>query len=218
MSNYHCYQIPPEYQESPIIWDSDIIGEFYGVAIFGNPDFREHYPESVESVRNFIMRELWINADEITDYLEYYGIKPEHKKRFSALDIAKIYRIKNAEARGDIPENDAITEIMEIVTGEAWEMYTIRGCVQRDWNILFCPKSTPRETINTIECEYFNTGAEWKIEELGGDRIYTHDWDEDGIKKEIADYISMETDEENISICLHWFKGWRKTATYGERW
>lgn len=209
---YHCYQVPPEYQESPLIWGDCIADE---IAVTGNPDFADLLPANVESVKNYITRNYWVDADEITGYLITYGVKPEHKKKFSALDIARIYKIKNAESRGDMPENDAITEIMGIVTGESWDLCTIRGCCQSDWAIAIYPARLADYVAGEFETAFFNMGTEWTIdpETVDAVNIYAYTMDP---AREIAEFMTYETGE-NITpdnIVLHWFAGWKKTPVY----
>lgn len=91
------------------------------------------------------------------------------------------------------------------MTGIEYQVKTIRGCCQGDWNYLYCPATYDAKTIECIETEYFNTGSEYMVhdddtdpegpENITGYCVYVHEWTDDGIRKELANCIGCNPED-----------------------
>ena len=115
--------------------------------------------------------------------------------------------------------------VLSIVTGEEWSCKQIRGCCQPEWNCIFYPVAQwSKEAIEEFEVEYFNTGTEWIVddgdfdpesdipENINSCSVYCTAWNEDGIKKQIADGEGLDMED----IVLYAFEGYAKTPLYRE--
>ena len=190
-----AYQVAPEYQESPLYlfdeWSE-------GLEIYGNRDFKRRTSAKFDEVL-----ECLENCD-FSDF-EFTGCKAERLE-----ELCNKYG-----TRGALDEQ-IIAEALSIVTGQKWEYRQICGVCQSDWNcIYYQPEAWTEKALQYFETEYFNTGDEWRIEDEEGDNlgnIYTHEWDDDGKKIEIAECIGVDPEE----VTLYLFDGWTKTAKYKE--
>jgi hypothetical protein len=104
-----------------------------------------------------------------------------------------------------------ILRALHLVTGKRYEKRTIRGCCQGDWQEIYYPVNDyTRDMLYNLETEYFNTGTEWIMNDDSS--IYCYSWNNDGIRKEIAD--AAGTTPENV--ILQAFTGWKRTPEYAE--
>lgn len=190
-----AYQVAPEYQESPL-WLFDEVPE--GMEIYGNRDFKRRTSAKFDEVL-----ECLENGD-FSDF-EFTGCKAERLE-----ELCNKYGTRGAD------DEYIIAEALSIVTGQKWEYRQISGCCQSDWNyIYYRPEEWTEKALKYFEIEYFNTGDEWRIEGEEGDdlwNIYTHEWNDDGKKREIAENIGVDTGD----VTLYLFDGWTKTAKYRE--
>lgn len=190
-----AYQISPEYRESPLSSFDDCLE---GLEIYGNRDYIRRTSETFDEVLNCL------------DYGDFSAFEFTGHKAERLEDLCNEYYTQGAN-------NEAIiTEALSIVTGQRWEYKQISGCCQSDWNyIYYRPDEWTEKEIEYLESEYFNTGDEWQLEDEEGDdfgNIYTHEWNDDGKKQEIAE--NMGVDPEDVT--LYFFDGWTKTAKYKE--
>jgi hypothetical protein len=104
-----------------------------------------------------------------------------------------------------------ILRALHLVTGKRYEKHTIQGTCQSDWQEVYFPVAdyTP-ELLRMLEVEYFNLGSEWIINDDWS--MYCYSWNNDGIRKEIAD--AAGTTPENV--ILQAFTGWKRTPEYAE--
>lgn len=194
-----AYQIAPEYQKSPLDTFNEIPGgEDEDLEIYGNSDFK---------------RQTSITFDKVLKCLEYgdfsdfelTGYKAERLK-----ELCNKYGTRGADNK------QIISEALSIVTGQKWEYKQICGCCQSDWNyIYYRPEEWTEKALQYFEVEYFNMGDEWRIEDEEGDNlgnIYTHEWDDDGKKMEVAECMGVNSED----VTLYLFDGWKKTAKYKE--
>lgn len=63
--------------------------------------------------------------------------------------------------------DDTLVDILTIVTNKKWEMATIRGYNQGDWNDIFYVKN--EIDVENIEARYFGLWTEWEISDDDGD-------------------------------------------------
>lgn len=190
-----AYQVAPEHQESPL----SLFDEWSeGLEIYGNRDFERRTSAKFDEVL-----ECLENGD-FSDF-EFTGCKADRLE-----ELCNKYYTQSAN-------NEAIiAEALSIVTGQKWKYKQISGCCQSDWNyIYYRPEEWPEKALEYFEVEYFNTGDEWHIEDEEGDDlgfVYTHEWNDDEQKREIAENIGVDPDE----VTLYLFDGWTRTANYKE--
>ena len=190
-----AYQIAPEYQESPLMFFDEVLE---GMEIYGNRNYIRRTSETFDEV---------LECLEHGDFgeLEIAGYKAERLE-----DLCNKYGTQGAN------NNAIIAEALSIVTGKEWEYKQISGCCQSDWNYIYYRTDEWKEkALEYFEIEYFNTGDEWRIEDEEGDDLgsgYTHEYNDDEKKREIAENIGVDPDE----VTLYLFDGWTKKAKYKE--
>jgi hypothetical protein len=226
----YAAQIPPEYQESPLFTIPEAFPE--DIAVFGNRDFREHWPEKIERVV------YALESDEIGGFLydvnngdfDYYEnereifedyLSPDGRGPYTDAEIDQLSAIFSEYGYSRRDENKLICAALEIVTGHPYECSTIRGNCQGDWQeIIYPAEDWSRDALRAFETEYFNTGSEWTVDEdgeSGGDpdaisgfSVYCHGWSAEEIAREIADAAGCKPEE----VVLFEFGGWTRTAKY----
>lgn len=225
----YARQISPEYQESPLFIDECFPDN---IAVCGNRDFNEHIPDIFKTVSEVLENgelaemledikacEWYKNATEaITDYL------PPVKGRYStnAVHALKNYVCEYATCPR-CEEERILLCVLAIVTGKKWDSKIIRGCCQSDWNYIYYPVDEwSKEALEAFETEYFNTGTEWIVhdeegtpeapEEINGFSMYCISWNDEGIRKEIADVTGGNPQD----VVLYAFDGYIQTAKYRE--
>ena len=190
-----AYQAAPEYQESPL-WLFDEVLE--GLEIYGNRDYIRRTSATFDEVLECL------DHGDFSD-LEIAGDKAERME-----ELCNKYGTRGADDEG------IIAEALSIVTGQRWEYKQISGIYQSDWNyIYYRPDEWTEKALEYFEIEYFNTGDEWRIEDEEGDdlgSVYTHEWNDDEQKREIAENIGVDPGD----VTLYLFDGWTKTAKYKE--
>lgn len=190
-----AYQIAPEYQESPLYAFAEMPDN---LEICGNSDYKRHTSATFDAV---------LKCLEYGDFsgLEFTGYKADRLE-----ELCNKYGTQGAD------HELIIAEALSIVTGQKWEYKEICGACQSEWNcIYYQPEEWTEKELKYFAIEYFNTGDEWRIEDDEGNEfwnIYTHEWDEDGKKKEIAECIGVYPKD----VTLYLFDGWTKTANYKE--
>ena len=190
-----AYQIAPEYQESPLYMFDEMPEE---LEIYGNKDYECHTSATFDEVLKCL------EYGDFSDF-EFTGYKAERME-----ELCNKYGTRGAD------DECIIAEALSIVTGQKWEDKKISGCCQSDWNyIYYRPEDWTAKALEYFEIEYFNTGDEWRIEDEEGDdmgMVYTHEWNDDERKREIAENIGVDPGE----VTLYLFDGWIKTAKYRE--
>ena len=107
-----------------------------------------------------------------------------------------------------------ILRALHIVTGKRYDVRTIRGDVQSEWNNVYYPVSDySRGELDILEADYFNTGMEWSVN-VDGDEIsvYTYNWKSADIREEIAGAV----DADPADVVLLEFTGWSRSPEYRE--
>ena len=190
-----AYQVAPEYQESPLYLFDEWLE---GLEIYGNKDYKRHTSATFDEVLECL------DYGDFSDF-EFTGHKAERMA-----ELCNKYGTRGADDEG------IIAEALSIVTGQKWEYKQISGCCQSDWNyIYYRPDECPEKALEYFEVEYFNTGDEWRIEDEEGNDFgsgYTHEWNDDEKKREIAENIGVDPGD----VTLYLFDGWTKTAKYKE--
>lgn len=230
-------QVDPEYQESPL--DCDELFP-YNAAILGNDRMNEHIPERCEKALEVLRDDsFWGDiedperaeyadaADVLGDWLPREGGEPYNADECRAFAEQLL--------RGDLDDDaDALAALMSLVEGKPWKSCTIRGSCQSEWNGLAYPVDEwPDEALSAFECEYWNTGDEWRVyevdaaalEKIGLEDVtrdelealcdlpcytYTHEWGNEKIKIEIAEAFDVAPED----VVLLKFDGYVKTPRY----
>lgn len=216
----YARQIAPEHQESPLFLGDEFFPD--DIILDGNRDYKSHMTPEYEKLMKYFDNDAW-------DY--------EHSENCNLADFLRLYRYDRPDGQpwtreqrkqwdrlfryGDMSDDSDLLEALELLTGKEWTSGSIRGCCQGDWQTIYYPvEEWTREALEWFEIEYFNTGEEWIIhdgnsepedaEEISGYCIYTHAWNDDGIKREIADAEGVEPED----VVLYRFTGWARTAKY----
>lgn len=235
MENRKIYarQIPPEYQESPLFfrWDEET---HPGLVVTGNRDYNSHTVPVWDK-----WAENWEEAADELDKLKDRGgnpwyknateaimdlLPPEHKERYTTQEIHRWKSIlADMQTCRSSEEYRPALAALELMTGHKWDTCTIRGSSQGYWqNVYYDTTLWSREALNNLEIEYFNEGAEWIVhdeeeppecpEDVQGYSVYTHAWNDDGIRREIADAAGGDPKD----VILYTFTGWTRSACYEE--
>lgn len=215
----YAMQINPEYQESVLSSvNFDIESVYPGIAVFGNRDYKDHIPENIERVMDVL------NDGELADILDSFNrrlkdyntevyknvseaiadfLQPEHKARYSTKEIHDLNNLVCSYGVYSPGEDAILLSVLNIVTGKKYQLSTIRGCCQSEWQSVLYPSDVySDETIEYLEKDYFNTGSEWIIhdeesipesaEDISGYSVYCYSWDLDGIADEIMNAVGAD--------------------------
>lgn len=220
----YARQVPPEWQESPLFWDEDINAEIYGNKNFKSitSEFFDKLPAALEDLSC-----VWDNiqsgayngaiwADELNDILPPQG-RPEYTREERRDSWPRILN------KYTFIRNDLLCDALELITGKKWSFCTLRGCCQGDWQYCIYPAAEwDGAALERLEAEYFNTGTEWIIhddenapeapEDVNGYSLYCTSWNDDGIKKEIAEAAGGSP----ADVTLYKFTEFTRIARYTE--
>ena len=213
----YAKQVPPEYQESPLFmsecWPENVF-------VFGNRHFTSH-AERLEDIKQALE-----DISDICNGYSYYGklsdVMPARDDgreytRAERLTLARLAQNFMEYGSGSDDETALLCDVLELITGQEYESATLRGCCQGDWQEIIYPAEYGREWLRDFETEYFNTGAEWRISENDPESdenyyIYTHAWNDDGTRAEIAAAAGVDPGD----VILYTFTGWSRTPEYME--
>jgi hypothetical protein len=210
----YAKQVPPEYQESPLFmedWPENVF-------VFGNRHYTAH-AERLEDIKRAL--------EDISDVCNGYGytnnlldVIPDRDdgREYTRQDRLEFVALAEEYAEtGTRDEKSVLCDVLELITGDAWEYSTLRGCCQGDWQEIIYPAKYGAEWLEQFETEYFNTGAEWRISENDPESddnyyFYSHSWNDDGIRAEIAAAAGVDPGD----VILYTFTGWIRTPEYTE--
>lgn len=191
----YAKKIKAEYTVSPF----DTYEEAFDCAIEGNDDLYSWKSFEYSNVKDVLDEgSIFLFMEETTDFNE---LKAYFDDQFCILhdlkedEVALLKKsILDYEPHSD---STALCKILTVITGSEWDWRTIRGSVQREWNIFYYnTKVWSEEDIRRLEIEYFNLGTEYECsysEDMkDSEWIYCHgsSWDED--KQEILDYFKAD--------------------------
>lgn len=202
-------QVPPEYQ-SPYL-DLD---DYPEVILDGNRDYVAHTSKAYDAIKN----NYWYALADILSEQSYfrqvedvlYYFPPIGRDKYTNEEIEKIIEILlhgGGVYMHDLNKQETC-ELLSIVSGIEYDYTTIRGSRQSDWQNMYYPKAWGDAFVGSFECEYFNEGSEWIIDDDYS--CYVHAWDEDDMRKELAEI----TGESEDNIAMFFFDGWERTAKY----
>lgn len=222
----NAYEMNPETVDYDNYFDFDGWDDFI---ITGNRDYTDYhtdydlfnrikrycieYDELLDEIDNIKLYDRYKNVTEII--YDYLGIKASTKQVHDIIETLK--KPENHCCTDYYSDDERIADLLTICEKREWTTEIIRGCCQRDCQIVFYPvDSYSDEFINYIESIYFGTGAEYKIceydnppDEVDSDNVYDDDgyfnyygsnvtWNDDLLQKEIANETGVKPDDVSI--------------------
>lgn len=205
----YARQIDPQYQDSRV-FDDDGNGVEY-INVWGNKDYQSRTSNVFNRVRECLdSGELADDIKAIAEKSQYaaFGNVTEAINSQLWRDDGKAYNTKQIGKLKQLvlrysdcksgEEDQILVDVLSIVTGEEWDYKEIHGCCQGEWNTVYYPvKYWTKESLESFEIMYFNTGSEWIVhegdteptspEEIDGCAYYCVSWNDEGIKKELAE-------------------------------
>jgi len=228
----YARQIMPEFQDSRI-FDDDGNGVEY-INVWGNKDYQSRTSSVFDRVKECL------DAGELAEDIEavmeknpsaIYGniteainnqLWRDDGKPYSTRQIGKLKQLvlQYSECRSS-EEDQILVDVLSIVTGEEWDYRNIHGCCQSEWNTVYYPvKYWTKESLDAFETMYFNTGSEWIVhegdteptspEEIDGCAYYCVSWNDEGIKKELAEAAGGNVED----VVLYKYSGSVSIPTY----
>lgn len=228
----YARQIMPEFQDSRI-FDDDGNGVEY-INVWGNKDYQSRTSSVFDRVKECL------DAGELAEDIEavmeknpsaIYGniteainnqLWRDDGKPYSTRQIGKLKQLvlRYSECRSS-EEDQILVDVLSIVTGEEWDYRNIHGCCQSEWNTVYYPvKYWTKESLDAFETMYFNTGSEWIVhegdteptspEEIDGCAYYCVSWNDEGIKKELAEAAGGNAED----VVLYKYDGYTSIPKY----
>jgi len=189
----YARQTAPECQDASVYFDF----EAEDIVVFGNDRL------------NGINRQIVRDAQHVYDNITYegYAFYTKDGKLISDEQIKMLF-----DSSVDKPFTNFLTDYLTVYFGKEYEMRTIRGCVQGDWNIAYAPKGYD---FRELEVAYFNLGVELEIE-VTDREITDPDQIEGSFDYFIGDDLKNEIKERygDYEIVLWEFDGWKRTPKY----
>lgn len=231
----YAKQVSPEYQRSPFLIEDDFPDN---IVVYGNYRYKGHVSELLHRVREALEEgELAEVIKELEEYFDWYcrvsaaitDYLPPVVGKYSTNAINALKKLVSEYTTcSTTDKNRILCSVLTIMTGKKWDWKTIRGSVQSEWNEIYYPiDEWTREALERFECEYSNTGTEWIVhdwiihedveapeqpEDIVGHPVYCVSWNDEGIKKEIAEVEGVSPDE----VVLYAFDGYDRVARYKE--
>lgn len=216
-------------------WEDDV---WQDITLTGNKDFHgietDVFSRVYQALANGDLQEAIDEVDGNGYYVSHYDtyteaimdvLPPENKAKYSTMDIHKL-KLYSAEYQAckTREENDVICKVLSIVDGREYAWRTLRGCCQGDWIECFYPSADYDKTsLETLESLYFNTGSEWIFDDecqynpetdepgdICGCSVYCTSWNDDGIRREIADAAGCKPEE----VTMYQFDGYTQIERY----
>lgn len=163
--------------------------------------------------------------DYVEDYYEgdmraYINNTLMDKKDGTPYTEDEAKRIKMA-LDNHVEHDDLVKLCLGIAMGEGYDYMMIQGSTQREWAMMYYPKSYSEDATRELEALFFNTGVEVTIydgdgepasaDDVHGHSFYcTRDWDTFVIKSEIAYREGCNPEDVKLFV----FKGYRKIEEY----
>jgi hypothetical protein len=206
-------QVDPESQMNSWLVNADGYLASGTIAIFGNRDFKSYVPYKIQELQYFLDNYIddYDSMDELRENISYFF---EDEKRILDLPDDKILEIKDINEQTTGKESKAdICKLLDLIYGEKWDYTTMRGYCQGDWQeILYAEAEKPY--LKYIEADYMGMSDQWEPEDgpYEGTLIFTYEWKDEEIRKEIADSLGVKPEE----IILKKFTGYSQIPNYTE--
>lgn len=228
---YFAKQIAPEFQQDDLFYNwKDNNGRYHvginddyiaeSIIIDGNRDFYSFTNKAYDKLKQ--LNNLWYewecvrnknksysSFDNPTEFIEYY-VNRDDGKKYSKKDIHTWILILD---NWDDNEEDFVRGL-KLITRKNWRPFTIRGCMQSEWQEGYACEDLSDKDIEYVEMCYFNTGSEYIVFENKED----FDNDENGCSYYVDSYKSKEALEDRLQGIVHVFEfdGYIKTPQYKE--
>lgn len=223
----YAKQVPPEFQESPLFEDIDGLD---GIEIFGNRNYNRHTSALFDRLPDILdeLSDAWDDlASGAPAYYESWIdalqdiAPPVDRPEYTREERKKTWPALLDDWNGE--RGRTLCRALELITGRAWDSCTLRGNCQGDWqDCVFRVDLWNGAALERLESEYFNTGTEWIVhggddvpdgpDDIDGFSVYCIAWNDDGIKKEIAEAYGGAP----VDVVLYKFNGYRRIAEYTE--
>lgn len=202
-------QVPPEYQESPWEYQSDL---YTRLVAMGNRDYGDFGDDDLMEIIEFA--ENWAGYT-LEDYDEYFEDVASYFTEDEEViaELKKILEYREIDHGNRWRHNEKkYCKVLNILVGGNWEYKRGRGCAQSEWQDFYYD-ADEYKNIDYVIMEYFNEGTEWICWQEGDDEdngcsVYCYSWKDEDIKKEIM--RAMGGDE----VELRKFTGWSRLAKY----
>lgn len=206
-----AYQIPPEYQVSPLI-QFDEIPE--GVELLGNRNYTErtsdlfrNLPRIIEDIADELeyLREGRKPHEDFALILEAYTGRADYTRaeRKQWIDVVKRWEETDEET-------GVFLDALRLITRKEYKSAVLRGSCQGDWQRIIYPAEYSAEWLRAFEVEYFDLGTEWKVQEGDDDPGFTMYCTTDDPRAEIAETVNATPGD----VILYEFDGWIRTPKY----
>lgn len=200
----YARQVNPQFQQPDLFSD-----EFWnGIYISGNDRYfgrtDDMYKSAGEVLDNLCdvasdIEQGYSAYNNIAEYLDDYAPRTDNRN-YTADELKEWKYCAETYTNTRLRTNDRLSvfcKALGLISGMEYDWCEIHGCCQGDWNRVYYPtEKFSRDDISILECEYFNLGTEWVIDDSGekpespdqidGYYFYCHDTDMDKIRQEIA--------------------------------
>lgn len=174
MKKYYATELDGENFNYEMYLDEDTLVD-NKIAIYGNREYCNMNADLVEDIKHSLencfydLREVqedaensgWtkkqLNSELLKTVGYYFNKNLSDDDKGSLINLCTLYN--------DSEDTDIILKAMSINYGKKYNVRTIKGCCQGDWNTLYYPEGTGEDFINFIEAVYFATGTEFAITE-----------------------------------------------------
>ena len=201
-------QVPCEERMSPLdVTGWDWIGNYYeSMNVFYGNDLI--CSPQLEKIKSIMKNYEWSFLDE-DDCIEIFR-DLNATTELPPMEVMEL-AVNNYFSKAMDDKVEACRCMIEFMTEKNYKVTRIHGCVQGE--IAWCLYPTDEWSNNAIkyfEVEFFNLGDEWNVD---GGYVYTHEYDTEKQRKEIAEQVGVKPSE----VVLEIFTGYVKTPTYERR-
>lgn len=139
--------------------------------------------------------DTYIDFEELVD-LDLNNIIIFGNSRFKSYGNSTLLDIvKNDYYDDEVGYDYETFDMLEKVTGKKWEITTIKGYSQSDWQEVYYTKDISQEEIDEIENFYMGKVCEFKVFEEDDEESVYYEYVPDSIvwkgKKSICDYLGL---------------------------
>ena len=230
-------QVPPEYQESNWWMYKENFEETDGVnyrfVVCGNDKYKDYTSDTFDYIKENIddwyddwydmhhTEDSWryepLEMMSVAEFLEWEKLRRKDDKNWTDEQIMEWKNLLNT-TEDYYYSQEIRCRLLSLIEGGNWKYAELHGCVQREWQgVYYDSDSIGHAELLRIESDYFNLGTEWNCW-IDGDeegltmRVYCYEWDDDNIKKEIAEQMWTSVDEDEVE--LRKFTGWTRLPNY----
>ena len=231
-TTYYAKQVSPEFQEDDLFYqwkdkqgrynlgiNDDYIAE--NIIIDGNKEYKGFTNSEYEKIKElgsvYYECEALFNAhsnhcywDNFTQFVEAYFSRSNGKK-YNTREIHQ-WKLLVEKYTEHWDEDDIMCDALKLMTGKKWRRFTIRGCMQREWQYGYASEELTDMDIRYVEMCYFNTGEEFLVFENEED--FNNDENATSYYVEDADDLNTRFDG---NIRIFEFNGYLRTPQYKER-